>query len=134
MSSSNSSAAPARRRWFGQATGAGDNHPYLRAVTDGRMQHEAGECGIVVWSGAEPPAELVSEWDTLVTATDGTDVTQLSVWARVKAAAGYHPTYLLARQGGRLVGGALVLVRRMRPVGQIGYVSYGPIVSADPAD
>ncbi len=43
--------------------------------------------------------------DQVVRTTRGTDVTQLSAWARVRAQVGYSPLYLFVRQEGRLVGG-----------------------------
>jgi Acetyltransferase (GNAT) domain len=64
-----------------------------------------------------------------VTGTPGTDVTQLSVWARVRAVAGFRAAYLLARRDGDLVGGAQVLLRRIPGLGEIGYASYGPVLA-----
>ena len=68
------------------------------------------------------------EWDALVERTPGTDVTQLSAWARVRASAGFSPLYVHAHQDGKLVGGAQLLYRRLPVVGRVGYVSYGPVV------
>ncbi len=75
-----------------------------------------------------PCAEVLGQWDRLVAETPGTDVTQLSVWARVRAAEGFTPAYVLTRRGGRLVGGAQVLLRRVPVLRLIGYVPYGPLV------
>ena len=41
------------------------------------------------------------EWDALVERTPGTDVTQLSAWARVRASAGFSPLYVHAHQDGK---------------------------------
>lgn len=79
----------------------------------------------------DPPAALLAEWDRLVTRSTGTDVTQLSAWARIRAMAGYRPAYLFAYQDGRIVGGALVLRRRLFGVLRIKYLPYGPIVAPD---
>lgn len=68
-------------------------------------------------------------WDKLVSDVPGGDVTQLSGWARVRAAVGYRALYLLAHRGGELVGGAQLLLRRIPLLGEIGYVSYGPLVA-----
>ncbi|MBN1091263.1 GNAT family N-acetyltransferase [Blastococcus sp. TML/M2B] len=62
------------------------------------------------------------------------DVTQLSAWARVRAAEGFAHTYVLARRGGRLVGGAQVLLRRVPVLRLIGYVPYGPVVAPSASD
>jgi hypothetical protein len=68
------------------------------------------------------------EWDALVERTPGTDVTQLSAWARVRASAGFSSLYVHAHRDGKLVGGAQLLYRRLPVVGRVGYVSYGPVV------
>lgn len=36
-----------------------------------------------------------TEWDALVSATPGSDVTQLSAWARLRSNVGYEALYLL---------------------------------------
>ena len=95
--------------------------------TIGRSR-EAG-CAVVVERCARPSAAHLAAWDALVSATAGTDVTQLSVWARVRAWEGFSPEYLLAWRDGALVGGAQVLLRRLPGVGRVGYVSYGPLVT-----
>jgi lipid II:glycine glycyltransferase (peptidoglycan interpeptide bridge formation enzyme) len=92
-------------------------------------------CGsVTVRSVADPGSGDVAAWDRLVTATPGTDVTQLSVWARVRAGAGFSPVHLFARRDGLLVGGVQVLVRRVPGLGRIGYASYGPLLPAAPGD
>jgi lipid II:glycine glycyltransferase (peptidoglycan interpeptide bridge formation enzyme) len=65
----------------------------------------------------------------LVDSTPGSDVAQLSSWATIRRESGFSPLYVFAHDGGRLVGGALVLERRIPVIGRIGYVSNGPIVS-----
>jgi lipid II:glycine glycyltransferase (peptidoglycan interpeptide bridge formation enzyme) len=77
---------------------------------------------------------MLQAWDALVAATPGTDVNQLSAWARVRAVVGYDATYVFAQNGDRLVGGAQVLQRRF-PLGVVlAYVPSGPVVAADVAD
>jgi SAM-dependent methyltransferase len=63
-----------------------------------------------------------------VRATPGTDVTQLSSWARVRAVVGYRPTYVFARRGGWLVGGCQVLSRPLSAF-ELAYVPYGPVTA-----
>jgi lipid II:glycine glycyltransferase (peptidoglycan interpeptide bridge formation enzyme) len=72
---------------------------------------------------------MLREWDGFVGSVSGSDVAQLSAWARIRWEAGFRPLYLMARLDGRIVGGALVLERRLPVVGRIGYVSNGPLVS-----
>src|SRR3954452_19596146 len=82
---------------------------------------------------ADPGTAELAAWDRLVETTPGTDVTQLSVWARVRARAGFSPTYLFARKDGDLLGGVQVLHRRLPGLGRIAYASYGPLLAAEGA-
>jgi hypothetical protein len=103
-------------------------------MTRTRPRPTTAHGAVTVQLDADPgPAELAA-WDRLVAATPGTDVTQLSVWARVRAHAGFSATYLLARRDGNLVGGAQVLLRRVPGLGRIGYVSYGPLLATGSGD
>jgi lipid II:glycine glycyltransferase (peptidoglycan interpeptide bridge formation enzyme) len=77
---------------------------------------------------AELGAALSQEWDRLVAAHPGADVTQLCGWGRLRRTAGYQPSYLLAYRGGQLVGGAQLLRRRLPVAGAIGYLPYGPLM------
>jgi lipid II:glycine glycyltransferase (peptidoglycan interpeptide bridge formation enzyme) len=65
--------------------------------------------------------------------TPGTDVTQLSTWAGLRARVGFSPLYLLAYRGAELVGGAQILTRRVPVLGTVGYLPYGPLVAPDVA-
>jgi lipid II:glycine glycyltransferase (peptidoglycan interpeptide bridge formation enzyme) len=73
-------------------------------------------------------------WDRLVGRSPGTDVTQLSAWARVRRQVGFSPLYLFAEGGGRLLGGGQILVRRLPVLGRVGYLAYGPLVAEDAPD
>ncbi|WP_037781501.1 lipid II:glycine glycyltransferase FemX [Streptomyces sp. HGB0020] len=95
-------------------------------MTDGR-----GEVSVTVSS--RPSPEVLTDWDRLVDGTRGGDVAQLSAWAAVRREAGYSPRYVLARQAGRPVGGALVLQRALPLLGTVGYVSHGPLIAPGPA-
>jgi lipid II:glycine glycyltransferase (peptidoglycan interpeptide bridge formation enzyme) len=77
----------------------------------------------------DPGEAVLQEWDRFVDSVPGSDVAQLSAWARIRQEAGYRPLYLLAQRDGQVVGGALVLERRLPVVGRFGYVSNGPLVS-----
>ncbi|MCD2195817.1 GNAT family N-acetyltransferase [Actinomycetospora endophytica] len=74
------------------------------------------------------------EWDALVAATPGSDVNQLSAWARVRATVGYSTRYVLARDGGRLVGGAQLLLRAGAGPAGLAYLPSGPVISPGAAD
>ena len=79
----------------------------------------------------QPGPEALQAWDQLVNCTPGTDVTQSSVWGRLRSRVGFIPLYLLAYHTGELVGGAQILTRRLPVLGSVGYVPYGPVMSRD---
>ena len=95
-----------------------------------RGDFAAGALASSVTVSMTPGDERLREWDDLVRSHPLADVTQLSAWARLRAQAGYRPVYVLVDQGGRLVGGAQILVRRVPGLGRAGYVPYGPLVAA----
>lgn len=82
----------------------------------------------------DPGPTALAEWDRLVQATPGTDVTQLSRWATLRARLGFRPTYVFAYHSGALVGGALVLRRRLFGALSIGYLPYGPVIGPSAPD
>jgi lipid II:glycine glycyltransferase (peptidoglycan interpeptide bridge formation enzyme) len=94
-----------------------------------RTRSESGHISVVVSDNSG--AEVVTEWDRLVTATPASDVTQLSAWARVRRAAGFEPLYVLVRHGDQLVAGAQVLQRRVPFLGRLGYTAYGPVIAPE---
>jgi lipid II:glycine glycyltransferase (peptidoglycan interpeptide bridge formation enzyme) len=73
-------------------------------------------------------------WDAFVQRTPGTDVTQLSAWARVRSMVGFKAIYIFAYHGDKLVGGAQLLCRAVPVVGCVGYVPYGPLVDRTTRD
>ncbi|MGH3981326.1 MAG: lipid II:glycine glycyltransferase FemX [Pseudonocardiaceae bacterium] len=82
----------------------------------------------------DPTPQVLRTWDRLVDATAGSDVTQLTAWARLRGRVGYAPLYLLAFQAGELVGGAQIMHRRVPVLGSVGYLPYGPVISTVAAD
>ena len=89
---------------------------------------------VQVIASEEPGPEALHAWDLLVDRTPGTDVTQFSVWGALRSRVGFTPLYLLAYQAGELVGGAQILTRRFPLLGSVGYLPYGPLLSADAPD
>ena len=79
----------------------------------------------------QPDSLVLARWDELVRNVPESDVNQLSAWADVRRAAGFKPLYLFVRRGTELVGGALVIGRRLPLVGEVGYLPYGPVVATD---
>lgn len=88
-----------------------------------------GHAEVEVTLTRQPDTSELAEWDNLVRGVPGSDVAQLSAWADVRRAAGFEPLYAFARRDRELVGGALVLGRRLPLVGGVGYVPYGPVIS-----
>jgi lipid II:glycine glycyltransferase (peptidoglycan interpeptide bridge formation enzyme) len=82
----------------------------------------------------DPDLNVLRAWDRLVDGTPGSDVTQLTAWARLRGRVGYAPLYLLAFQAGQLVGGAQILHRAVPVLGSVGYLPYGPVISTTVAD
>jgi lipid II:glycine glycyltransferase (peptidoglycan interpeptide bridge formation enzyme) len=79
----------------------------------------------------KPGVDQLAAWDALVAAAPGSDVAQLSGWANLRGLAGYQPLYVFASSDERLVGGALLLARRIRGLGRVGYLPYGPVLAPE---
>lgn len=84
--------------------------------------------GLTVRVSAEPGGEGLAAWDRLVAGTVNADVAQLSAWAAIRARVGYQPLYVLAWSQGTLLGGACLLRRRIRGLGWVAYLPYGPLL------
>lgn len=87
--------------------------------------------GLSVTFTARPEPAALAAWDELVRSVPASDVAQLSAWADVRRAAGFEPLHVFVRRGAELVGGALVMSRRLPLVGEVGYVPYGPVIALD---
>ncbi len=92
------------------------------------------EATISIMACADPGPNVLRSWDRLVDSTAGSDVTQLTAWARLRGRVGYAPLYLLAFQAEELVGGAQIMHRRVPVLGSVGYLPYGPVISPAAAD
>ncbi|HKR51651.1 MAG TPA: peptidoglycan bridge formation glycyltransferase FemA/FemB family protein [Pseudonocardiaceae bacterium] len=92
------------------------------------MSSKPGEISVTLC--ARPDPDTIRAWDHLVSHTPGSDVAQLSAWSAVRRQADFVPRYVLARRAGQLVGGALVLQRRLPVLGVVGYVPHGPVIAS----
>ena len=75
------------------------------------------------------------DWDKFVASAPGGTYQQTSMWAQVKAVAGWRPVRVgLSGDGdhGGVVAGCQMLVRRVGP-GAVGYVSHGPLAADEAA-
>jgi peptidoglycan pentaglycine glycine transferase (the first glycine) len=75
------------------------------------------------------PAEVDPDWDGFLAAQPAGHYTQSSPWGSLKAKYGWRVARLLVKDGGQIVGGAQLLLRRLPLWGRIGYISKGPVVS-----
>jgi hypothetical protein len=88
-----------------------------------------GRSAVTVRRETAPDPATLARWDALVEHTGVSDVTQFSAWAAIRRCAGYTPNYLFAYRGDQLVGGALVLSRRVAGAIKLGYLPYGPLLA-----
>jgi hypothetical protein len=93
-----------------------------------------GEATVSTVACVDTDPNVLRSWDLLVDSTAGSDVTQLTAWARLRGRVGYESLYLLAFQAGELVGGAQIMYRRVPMLGSVGYLPYGPVISTAAAD
>lgn len=98
----------------------------LSVVPAERPQQPLGEFTISVVVG--PDARLAA-WDRLVASTPGTDVARLSTGVAARGSAGYEPLYVLAFSGSELLGGVLLLRRRLPDLGWVAYLPHGPVLA-----
>jgi lipid II:glycine glycyltransferase (peptidoglycan interpeptide bridge formation enzyme) len=74
------------------------------------------------------------EWDAFVATIPGGLYPQSSGWAKVKMRAGWRTLHVMVDDGDQIVAGAQLLVRPLRALGGIGYVSKGPLLPAGDAE
>ena len=79
-------------------------------------------CQVHISRDAEHPG-----WNDFLERMPAGHHTQTSLWARAKAAVGWKTVRLIAIRGGRIVGGAQMLVRPVPLIGAVGYVPKGPV-------
>jgi lipid II:glycine glycyltransferase (peptidoglycan interpeptide bridge formation enzyme) len=80
------------------------------------------------WSLSEEVED--SEWNRYLEQHPCGQFQQSTVWASVKAAEGWSVLRIKLFREGKLAGGAQILCRKS-PVGRIGYVAKGPVVTGD---
>ena len=70
-----------------------------------------------------------SAWDAFVAEISGGHHLQTSLWAQVKATAGWQAIRIIITQEARIVAGMQILARSLPYVGAIGYLSKGPLIA-----
>src|SRR4029077_5986398 len=103
----------------------GSRHPVAQTVT-GSMSLAKRAYHVEVADRMDDP-----EWDAFLRATPGGSYQQTSLWARAKSFVRLKPKRVVIRHGGKIIAGAQMLVRSVRPLGAIGYVTRGPVVARE---
>ena len=74
-----------------------------------------------------------AEWDRFVMEGPCPHHEQTALWGKLQSFRGWRPFRALMRQANTLIGGAQILERRVRHIGNIGYLSRGPLIVPDDA-
>jgi lipid II:glycine glycyltransferase (peptidoglycan interpeptide bridge formation enzyme) len=79
------------------------------------------------------PTGFDPHWDAFVTTLPGTSIEQTTGFAQAKSGEGWQAWLLKISNPGGLVGGAVILQRRMGLGLSVLYLARGPVCAADPA-
>jgi lipid II:glycine glycyltransferase (peptidoglycan interpeptide bridge formation enzyme) len=71
-----------------------------------------------------------SAWDEFVASCPGGDLVQTTAWAATKRAVGQETSLVTLNDQSRIVGGGLIIARRLPAGLRVGYVSRGPLVDS----
>lgn len=87
--------------------------------------------GTASYRPTRPAAESTTadRWDQFVEATPGGDLVQTTAWAQTKRALGFEACELVSHRGDEIVAGGQIVIKRFGPLGGIGYIARGPLVS-----
>lgn len=70
-------------------------------------------------------------WDSFLSECDSGHHVQSSIWSQVKTYNGWNTKRITVLDGARILGGAQMLIRKTRYVGNVGYVPKGPVSAGD---
>jgi lipid II:glycine glycyltransferase (peptidoglycan interpeptide bridge formation enzyme) len=71
------------------------------------------------------------QWDSFLNQVPGTYFAQSSLWAEVKAFQGWRTLRLTVKRQGEIVAGVQMFMRPWPILGNLGYVSRGPVLETD---
>jgi lipid II:glycine glycyltransferase (peptidoglycan interpeptide bridge formation enzyme) len=91
------------------------------------MQNQAVD-GLQFWVSAQAHDPV---WDAFLERTPGGHYRQSSLWAQLKAHAGWQVTRLVVTRAEAIIAGAQMLTRPLPLFGQLGYISKGPLVGSN---
>jgi peptidoglycan pentaglycine glycine transferase (the first glycine) len=66
-------------------------------------------------------------WDEFLSALPEAHIEQTVAWGELKRTYGWNPLWIWVRRGSRLLGGAMLLTRRLGHFMSVGYVERGPV-------
>src|SRR2546425_12968898 len=69
----------------------------------------------------------VGPWDAFVSSHPGAHYEQTSAWGKLKHIYGWRPSWIWVSRGTQILGGAMILTRRVGRFVTIGYVLRGPV-------
>lgn len=104
-----------------------DNYSFPLAI-DSYIKIDENQLGgknITVWNSTG----LIDEfWDRFVLSMPDSSFEQMSLWAKVKAADGWKFQRVVLIQENEIIGGFQLLFQKKKFIGNIGYISKGPLV------
>ena len=71
------------------------------------------------------------EWDDFLDSAPGSPFKQTSCWGRVVASTGWRPVRVVVSEDGRIVAGVQIVTRPLPVGGDVGRVSWGPVLPKD---
>lgn len=74
-----------------------------------------------------------AQWERFVAQAPGGDILQTDAWAQTKEGLGFDVGRVINRHGGMISGGCQIIVKRMGPLGGIGYIARGPVLHGSDA-
>lgn len=98
--------------------------------------------GLPIAAAADIPLGLATvvdlpedaQWERFVIQAPGGDILQTDAWAQTKKALGFDVGRVIQRRGGMIASGSQIIVKRMGPLGGIGYIARGPVFYGPQAD
>lgn len=78
---------------------------------------------------AVPGSVYAPDWDRFVASCPGDNLVQTEAWANSKQRLGFATRNVILRENGAIVGGASMIVKRVGPMGAVGYVARGPLLA-----
>lgn len=69
-----------------------------------------------------------AQWERFVIQAPGGDILQTDAWAQTKKALGFDVGRVIRRHGSMIASGSQIIVKRMGPLGGIGYIARGPVL------